>query len=113
MATLILSAAGAAVGAGFGGSVLGLSGAVIGRAVGATIGRSIDQRILGSGSEAVEQGRVSRFSVSGASDGAAVARVWGVLGGGGAGHLGQPVSRNDASLWRWGEGRAAIFFDVF
>ena len=77
MATLVLSAAGAAVGAGFGGSVLGLSGAVIGRAVGATIGRSIDQRILGVGSDAVEQGRVSRFSVSGASDGAAVARVWG------------------------------------
>ena len=83
MATLVLSAAGAAVGAGFGGSVLGLSGAVIGRAVGATIGRSIDQRILGSGSEAVEQGRVSRFSVSGASDGAAVARVWGRMRVGG------------------------------
>ena len=83
MATLVLSAAGAAVGAGFGGSVMGLSGAVIGRAVGATIGRSIDQRILGSGSEAVEQGRVSRFSVSGASDGAAVARVWGRMRVGG------------------------------
>jgi len=83
MATLVLSAAGAAVGAGFGGSVLGLSGAVIGRAVGATIGRSIDQRILGGGSEAVEQGRVSRFQVTGASDGAAVARVWGRMRVGG------------------------------
>ena len=83
MATLVLSAAGAAVGAGFGGSVLGLSGAVICRAVGATIGRSIDQRILGGGSEAVEQGRVSRFQVTGASDGAAVARVWGRMRVGG------------------------------
>ena len=83
MATLVLSAAGAAMGAGFGGSVLGLSGAVIGRAVGATIGRSIDQRILGSGSEAVEQGRVSRFQLSGASDGAALARVWGRMRVGG------------------------------
>ena len=83
MATLVLSAAGAALGAGFGGSVLGLSGAVIGRALGATIGRSIDQRILGSGSEAVEQGRVSRFQLSGASDGAALARVWGRMRVGG------------------------------
>ena len=36
MATILLSAAGSAIGAGFGGSVLGLSGAVIGRAVGAS-----------------------------------------------------------------------------
>ena len=107
MATLVLSAAGAALGAGFGGSVLGLSGAVIGRAVGATIGRSIDQRILGSGSEAVEQGRVSRFQLSGASDGAALARGW---GGGGPGHLGQPVSRNGAALWR-GERCCALDID--
>ena len=47
MATILLSAAGAAVGAGFGGTVLGLSGAVIGRAIGATVGRVIDQRLLG------------------------------------------------------------------
>ena len=41
MATILLSAAGAAIGSGFGGSVLGLSGAVIGRAIGATAGRAI------------------------------------------------------------------------
>ena len=58
MATLLLSAAGAAVGAGFGGTVLGLSGAVIGHAVGATLGRAIDQRALGAGSEAVDGGKV-------------------------------------------------------
>lgn len=77
MATILLSAAGAAIGSGFGGAVLGLSGAVIGRAVGATIGRAIDQRILGGGSEAVETGRVERFQLTSASDGAPVARVWG------------------------------------
>lgn len=77
MATILLSAAGAAIGSGFGGTVLGLSGAVIGRAVGATIGRSIDQRILGAGSEPIETGRVERFQLTGASDGAPVARVWG------------------------------------
>ena len=77
MATILLSAAGAALGSGFGGSVLGLSGAVIGRAVGATIGRVIDQRLLGAGSEPVETGRVERFRLMGASEGAAVAQVWG------------------------------------
>ncbi len=77
MATILLSAAGAALGSGFGGTVLGLSGAVIGRAVGATIGQSIDQRILGAGSEPIETGRVDRFQLTGASDGTPIQRVWG------------------------------------
>jgi hypothetical protein len=69
MATLLLSAAGAALGAGFGGTVLGLSGAVIGRAVGATLGRVIDQRIMGAGSQAVEVGRIDRFRLMGLARG--------------------------------------------
>ena len=77
MATILLSAAGAAVGAGFGGTVLGLSGAVIGRAVGATLGRVIDQRLLGTGSAAVETGRVDRFRLTSASEGEALGRLWG------------------------------------
>ncbi|MCB5410021.1 baseplate multidomain protein megatron [Pseudogemmobacter faecipullorum] len=77
MATLVLSAAGAAIGAGFGGTVLGLSGAVIGRAIGATLGRAIDQRVLGGGSEAVEVGRIDRLRLSGSGEGAAIARLWG------------------------------------
>jgi hypothetical protein len=77
MATVLLAAAGAAFGSGFGGTVLGLSGAVVGRAVGATVGRAIDQRMLGLGSEAVEVGRVDRLRVMGASEGTAVAKSWG------------------------------------
>lgn len=77
MATILLAAAGAAAGAGFGGTLLGLSGAVIGRAVGATVGRVIDQRLLGQGSSAVEVGRIDRFRITGASEGAAVGRIWG------------------------------------
>ncbi len=65
MATILLSAVGASLGAGFGGTVLGLSGAVIGRAIGATVGRVIDQKLLGAGSEAVDVGRVDRFRVMG------------------------------------------------
>ncbi|MCV2868541.1 glycoside hydrolase/phage tail family protein [Defluviimonas sp. WL0002] len=77
MATILLSAAGAFAGAGFGGSILGLSGAVIGRAIGASVGRMIDQRLLGSGSRAVETGRIDRFRLTGASEGAPVGLVWG------------------------------------
>lgn len=77
MATLLLSAAGAAVGAGFGGTVLGLSGAVIGRAIGATIGRAIDQRVLGAGSEPVDVGRLDRLRLTGAGEGAAIGQIWG------------------------------------
>lgn len=77
MATILLSAAGAALGSGFGGSVLGLSGLVIGRAIGATVGRVIDQRILGGGSETIETGRIERFRLMGASEGSAIPRVWG------------------------------------
>lgn len=77
MATILLSAAGAAIGGGFGGAVLGLSGAVIGRAVGATLGRVIDQRLLGGGGGSVEGARVDRFRLTSASEGTAVGRVWG------------------------------------
>jgi hypothetical protein len=83
MATLLLSAAGAAVGAGFGGSVLGLSGAVIGRAIGATIGRAIDQRVLGVGSEPVDVGRIDRLRLTAAGEGGAIGQVWGKIRVGG------------------------------
>ena len=83
MATLVLSAAGMAIGGSVGGTVLGLSMATIGRAAGATIGRMIDQRLLGAGSDAVETGRVDRFRLTGASEGAALAQVYGRMRVGG------------------------------
>lgn len=79
MATILLSAAGAALGGLSSGTFLGLTGAVIGRAVGATLGRVIDQRLLGAGSEVIEQGRLDRFRLTGASEGAAVARLFGQM----------------------------------
>ena len=77
MATLVLSALGAAAGASVGGGLLGLSSVVIGRAIGAVAGRAVDQMILGAGSDAVEHGKVDRFRVTGASEGAAVTRLFG------------------------------------
>ncbi|AJE46412.1 baseplate multidomain protein megatron [Celeribacter indicus] len=83
MATIVLSAAGAAVGASVGGGVLGLSSVVLGRALGATLGRALDQRLMGAGSEAVETGRVERFRLTGASEGTPVPQVYGRMRVGG------------------------------
>lgn len=112
MATILLSAAGAAIGSSIGGSVLGLSAAVIGRAAGATVGRLIDEKILGAGSPAVETGKVDRFRLTGASEGAPIATVHGrarmagqviwssrfeervAQTGGGKGAPSQPVTRS-------------------
>ncbi|MBV0891943.1 glycoside hydrolase/phage tail family protein [Paracoccus sp. Z118] len=79
MATILLAAAGASIGAGFGGTVLGLSGAVIGRAVGATLGRVIDERLLGAGARPVETGRIDRLRLQTAGEGTAIPRVWGQM----------------------------------
>ncbi|MYM54151.1 baseplate multidomain protein megatron [Thalassovita mangrovi] len=77
MATILLSAAGAAIGGSIGGTVLGLSSVAVGRFAGALLGRAIDQRLLGEGSEAVETGRIDRFRLTGASEGDPVARLYG------------------------------------
>ncbi|WP_116133717.1 glycoside hydrolase/phage tail family protein [Tropicimonas sp. IMCC34043] len=83
MATLVLSAVGAAAGNALGGSVLGLSTAVIGRALGATLGRVIDQRLLGGGSQVVETGRIDRFRITGAGEGGRVDNIYGRMRTGG------------------------------
>ncbi|MEL6683072.1 MAG: glycoside hydrolase TIM-barrel-like domain-containing protein, partial [Pseudomonadota bacterium] len=77
MATIALSAAGAALGGSIGGTVLGLSMATIGRAAGAAIGRQLDQQMLGAGSEPVEAGRVDRFRLTSAAEGADIADLYG------------------------------------
>ena len=77
MATVLLSAAGAAIGGSLGGTVLGLSSVVAGRFVGAVLGRAIDQRLMGQGAEPVETGRVDRLRIMGAGEGDPVARLHG------------------------------------
>lgn len=79
MATIVLSAAGAAIGSSIGGAAFGLSATVIGRAIGATIGRAVDQRLMGSGSAAVETGRIDRFRISNASEGDVIPMVFGKM----------------------------------
>lgn len=77
MATILLSAAGAAIGGSVGGTLAGLSSVAVGRAVGATLGRVIDERLLGSGSAPVETGKVDRFRLTHAGDGLPIAQVYG------------------------------------
>lgn len=77
MATLLLSAAGAAVGGLIQAPILGMTGAVLGRAVGATIGRVIDQRLMGTGSSPVEVGQTDRLRITGAGEGAPIAQLYG------------------------------------
>ncbi len=77
MATIVLSAVGLTAGNAIGGSVLGLSTGVLGRAIGATIGRVIDNRILGQGAEPIETGILDRFRLTGASEGADIGSVFG------------------------------------
>ena len=79
MATILLSAVGASIGAGMGGTILGLTTAVIGRAVGASVGRIIDQRLLGGGTKPVETGRIDRLRLQSAGEGTPIARVWGQM----------------------------------
>ena len=77
MATILLSAAGAAVGGLVQAPILGMTGAVLGRAAGATLGRVIDQRLLGTGSAPVETGRTDRLRITGAGEGAPIAELYG------------------------------------
>ena len=77
MTTLVLSAAGAAIGGAIGGSVLGLSSVAIGRFVGGLAGRAIDQRILGAGGAAIETGRIDRYRITGSAEGRAMTQLYG------------------------------------
>ncbi len=77
MATIVLAAVGAAIGGSVGGSVAGIASVAIGRAVGATLGKAIDERLLGSGSEPVEMGKVDRFRLTQTGDGEPISQVYG------------------------------------
>jgi len=79
MATILFSAAGAAVGGSVGGTLAGLSSVAVGRAVGATLGRVVDQKILGSGAQAVETGKVDRFRLTNAGEGDPISQLYGRL----------------------------------
>jgi hypothetical protein len=77
MATILLQAAGAALG-----SVFGPVGAMLGRAAGAAVGSMVDRSLIG-GSNSVTGIRLSSARLAGASEGTAIPKLYGTarLGG--------------------------------
>lgn len=80
MATLALSAAGAAAGSALlpGGFGTAISGATLGGQIGAFAGRTIDQALLGAGHRGdIEGPRLEDLRVTGSTEGAPIPRVYG------------------------------------
>ncbi|MEO1563897.1 MAG: glycoside hydrolase/phage tail family protein [Pseudomonadota bacterium] len=76
MATLVLGAAGAAIGGAIGGTFLGISAAAIGQAVGATIGSVVDQTLFAP-SLTVKTGRIETYRLQTASEGVPIPHSFG------------------------------------
>ncbi|MCV2875603.1 glycoside hydrolase/phage tail family protein [Rhodobacteraceae bacterium XHP0102] len=79
MATLVLSAAGAAIGSAIPGTFFGLSGATLGRAAGAMIGQRFDAPSAGVALAPVSEGRVTQFRLTNAAEGGALPRLYGQM----------------------------------
>ncbi len=85
MATLVLGAAGAAIGSGFGGAILGVSAATIGGFVGSTIGSVVDSWIVSSlaPTQRIEGARLDNLRITSATEGAVIPRLYGRMRTGG------------------------------
>ena len=79
MATLVLGAVGSAIGAGFGGTILGFSGAAIGGFIGSTIGSVVDSWIVSSLAPAqrIEGARLDSLRITSSTEGAVIPRLFG------------------------------------
>jgi hypothetical protein len=79
MATLVLGAVGSAIGAGFGGAILGFSGAAIGGFIGSTIGSVVDSWIVSSLAPAqrIEGARLDSLRITSSTEGAVIPRLFG------------------------------------
>jgi hypothetical protein len=79
MASLVLGAVGSALGAGFGGTILGLSGAAIGGMIGSSIGSVIDSALVASLSpgQRIEGARLDSLRITSATEGVVIPRLFG------------------------------------
>lgn len=79
MATLVLGAAGAAIGGSIGGTVLGVSAATIGGFVGSTIGSAIDSWALSSlaPQQRIKGPRLDSLRITSSTEGAVIPRLYG------------------------------------
>jgi uncharacterized membrane protein YeaQ/YmgE (transglycosylase-associated protein family) len=85
MATLILGAAGAAIGGSIGGAILGVSAATIGGFVGSTIGSVVDSWIVSSlaPTQRIEGARLDTLRITSATEGAVIPQLYGRMRMGG------------------------------
>jgi hypothetical protein len=85
MATLVLGAAGAAIGGSIGGAILGVSAATIGGFVGSTIGSVVDSWIVSSlaPTQRIEGARLDTLRITSATEGAVIPRLYGRMRMGG------------------------------
>ena len=79
MATLVLGVVGSSIGMGFGGAILGLSGAAIGGLIGSTVGSVIDSWIISSlaPTQRIEGARLESLRITSSSEGAVIPRLYG------------------------------------
>ena len=79
MATLVLGAAGAAIGGAVGGTILGVSAATIGGFIGSSIGSVVDSWIISSlaPTQRFEGARLDTLRITSSTEGAIIPRVYG------------------------------------
>ena len=79
MATLVLGVVGSSIGMGFGGAILGLSGAAIGGLIGSTVGSVIDSWIISSlaPTQRIEGARLDSLRITSSTEGAVIPRLYG------------------------------------
>ena len=79
MASIVLGAVGATLGAGFGGTILGLSGAAIGGMIGSSIGSVIDSALVASLSpgQRIEGARLDSLRITSATEGTVIPQLFG------------------------------------
>jgi len=79
MATLVLGAAGAAIGGSIGGTILGVSAVTIGGYIGSTIGSVVDNWIVSSlaPTQRIEGARMDNLRITSATEGAVIPRLYG------------------------------------
>ncbi|ATQ56665.1 baseplate multidomain protein megatron [Paracoccus yeei] len=85
MATLVLGAAGAAIGSSIGGAILGVSAATIGGFIGSSIGSVVDSWIISSlaPTQRIEGARLDTLRITSATEGAVIPRLYGRMRMGG------------------------------
>jgi hypothetical protein len=85
MATLVLGAAGAAIGGSIGGAILGVSAATIGGFIGSTLGSVVDSWIISSlaPTQRIEGARLDALRITSATEGAVIPRLYGRMRMGG------------------------------